>query len=54
MIAGDDKFDPLKNVLKEKCNIECNPTAADKHVAEVECMIHVVKERIRASCSQMP
>ena len=53
-IAGDDKFDPPKNILKEKCNIEHNPTAADEHVAEVERMIRVVKERIRASCSGMP
>ena len=50
-IAGDNKFDPPKIVSKEKCNIECNPTAANEHVAEV---IHVVKERIRASCGQMP
>ena len=53
-IAGDDKFDPLKNILKEKCNMECNPTAADEHVAEVERMIRVVKERIQALCSRMP
>ena len=38
-IAGDDEFDPLKNTLKEKCKIDCNPTAADEHVEEVEQMI---------------
>ena len=48
-IAGDNKFDPLNNVSKEKCNIECDPTAADKHVAEVEHMICAVKEKICAS-----
>ena len=46
MIASDDKFDPLKNILKEKCNIECDPTAADEHAAEIEQMICAVKESI--------
>ena len=46
MIAGDNEFDLLWNVLKEKHNIKCNPTAADKHVAEVECMVQVTNERM--------
>ena len=54
MIAGNDEFDSLKNILKEKCDIGFNPLAADEHVAKMECMIHVVKKRIGASCSPMP
>ena len=38
-IAGDDKFDLLQNISKERCNVEHNPMAADEHVAEVEHMI---------------
>ena len=53
-IASKHKFDMPQNVLKEKCDVKHNPTAADEHVAEVECMIQVVKERIWASCNQMP
>ena len=53
-IAINDKFDSLKNVSQEKHNVECNPMAADKHVAEAEHMICVVKERIKASCGGMP
>ena len=38
-IAGNNKFDCLKPILKEKCDIECNMTKTDKHAAEVKHMI---------------
>ena len=50
-VAGDKEFDCLETDLQEKYNITYNPAAKDEHVAEVERMIRVVKERIRASCS---
>ena len=53
-VAGDDEFDPLKQESQEKYNINYNPTAADEHVAEVERMICIVKERIRATTSRFP
>ena len=53
-MAGDEEFDCLETDLQEKYNITYNPAAKDEHVAEVERMIRVVKERIRASCSRLP
>ena len=53
-VAGDEEFDCLKTDLEDKYNITYNPAAKDEHVAEVERMICVVKERICASCSRLP
>ena len=36
---GDNKFDPLKVILEEKCDINFNPAGANEHIAETEQMI---------------
>ena len=43
-VCGDNKFEPMKDVLKTKCDIELNPTSANEHVAEMERTMHAVKE----------
>ena len=45
-VTGDKEFDCLQTDLEEKYNIDYNTAAKDEHVAEVECMIRVVKECI--------
>ena len=42
---GENEFDPLKAILEEKCVVNFNPVGANEHVAEVERMTQVVKER---------
>ena len=53
-IVGDSEFDSSKHVSQEeKCNVECNPTAAHEHVAEVEHIICAVKDCICATHNEM-
>ena len=38
----------------KKRNIKLNTTSADEHVPEIEQMIRVIKERMRAHVNRMP
>ena len=48
VICGHGDFEPMKDVLKTKCDIELNPMSDNEHAAETEHMTHAVKERVHA------
>ena len=41
---GNEEFDPSKPILENEHNINFNPMSANEHIAEVECMMQVIKE----------
>ena len=51
---GDDEFTPLAQSLSEIHNINFNDPAANEHVGDIERMIRIIKERIRAALSRFP
>ncbi len=51
MILMDGEFEKIKGLLQ---NVECNTTAAKKHVSKAERMIQKIKERTRGLLATLP
>eukprot|EP00804_Cyclotella_cryptica_P009645 CCRYP_011211-RA/>CCRYP_011211-RA protein AED:0.13 eAED:-0.02 QI:0/-1/0/1/-1/0/1/0/116 len=51
MCPMDMEFKPIKDFLKDMPN---NTTTTREHVADVECSIHVIKDRCRSVISEIP
>ena len=54
IVLGDNEFSYLKEYLNNKHNIKFNEASANEYIREIECMIRMIKERIRVIINSFP